>query len=416
MKLPSITATQLILNALRPDQTPASWESDRIGAAADWDDLAVRAIVLGLAPQLHWRMLEWGGAAPVPPRAAAKLSVTYRASQMRTASIYRQLGEALSACAGRGLRPVALKGVHLAARVYRDASLRPMNDIDLLFAPDELSTAESILESLGYGGKHKSAELGPGVTKHTSTFRRAGAAAHTPNPYLSGDAECTIEPHVSLEESWFGLKVDITPGVRERAIETRLDGHPCRVLADEDLLLHLCVHFCFHLIMGAPTMVQLCDLLAATVERTVGRTFQSALSGGLESPSLRRQIDWPVFVHRAIDCRAGPYTLAALTLAQKLLAAPIPESVCEQLASATPAPLRERIARLGLDDILRRTQQKPLTTISQRIGRGLNDRMEAARWAADWRSQMRVWQTALNVGSTDTGRMLLKMNNETMRQ
>src|SRR3989304_1227557 len=105
---------------------------------------------------------------------------------MRTASIFRQLGEALSACAGRGLWPVALKGVHLAARGYPSPALRPMNDIDLLFAPDELSTAESILESLGYSGKHKSAELGPGVTKHTSTFRRAGAGAATPNPYPSG--------------------------------------------------------------------------------------------------------------------------------------------------------------------------------------------------------------------------------------
>ena len=375
-------------------------------AQANWDDLAVRAIVLGLAPQLHWRTLEWGEAAPLPPRAAAKLSVTYQAGQARTAAVYKQLGEVLSACAEGGLRPIALKGVHLAARFYANPALRPMSDIDLLFAPDELSAAESILESLGYHGKYKSAVLGPGVTKHTSTFRLAGPEANTPNPYLSAAAaRIMIEPHVSLEESWFGLKVDITPGVRERAVETQLGGHSCRVLAAEDLLLHLCVHFCFHLIMGAPTLVQLCDLLAVAVERTVERTFQSA------APPPR-QIDWPVFIDRALARRAAPYALAALTTAHKLLAAPIPESVVEQLAFATPEPLRARIAHLGLADILRRTQQKPLRSIPQRIVRGFSDRLETARWAADRQSQMRVWQTALNVASTDTGRMLLKLNNE----
>jgi hypothetical protein len=261
-----------------------------------------------------------------------------------------------------------------------------MNDIDLLFTPDELPAAEMMLEALGYGGKHKSAELGPGVTKHTSTYRRTTALAATPNPYLSADADRTVEPHTSLEESWFGLKVDITPGMRDRAVEADLGGYIGRVLACEDLLLHLCVHFCFHLIMGAPSMVQLADLLAVT---------------------QAGDVDWPVFTDRAAAHRAAPFALAGVTLAHKLLGAPVPDTAISNLARATPRPLQDRISRLGLADILRRMQQKPLTTIRQRIRRGFSDRAETARWAPDWRSRWQVWLTALRIDRTDTGRMLL---------
>jgi hypothetical protein len=208
-----------------------------------------------------------------------------------------------------------------------------------------------------------------------------------PNPYLSSALDRTIEPHTSLEESWFGLKVDITPGMRERAITVELAGRPCRVLSREDLLLHVCVHFCFHLIMGAPSLVQLADMLTITQDGS---------------------IDWPLFVTRSKTHQASGYILAALTLAQKLVGAPIPVPVLADLGQFTPPVLRRRISQFDLGYVLRRTQQKPLTTMGQRIRRGISDRLEIARWAPDWRGRWHVWQTALQLDKTDTGRILLQ--------
>jgi hypothetical protein len=379
----ALAETRLIVEALRVNHTAEGWLAECAQAQVNWDNLAVRAIVLGLATQLHHRLTEWRVSA-LPPRTAAKLAVTYQMQAERSDAIFAQLGEVLAACAGRGLRPIALKGVHLAGLIYPEPALRPMNDIDLLFTPEELPAAEALLASLGYGARHKSAQVGPGVVKHTSTFKReADAQSLTPNPYLSTESERMIEPHTSLEESWFGLKVDITPGVCERALPTRLASQPCRVLANEDLLLHLCVHFCFHLIQGAPAMVQLADLKAVTA----------------------LPIDWRLFTDRACARRAAPYALAALTLAQKLLDAPV-ASALPALAPATPTHLRRRIDQLGLSDILQRTQQKPLRTLGERVRRGFSDRAETARWALDWRDRWRVWQTALRVENTDTGRLL----------
>jgi hypothetical protein len=381
------TTTRLILGALHPEQTAENWHADCVQQQVNWEDLTIRAIVFGLAPQLHYRLDSWPIA--IPPRTKAKLKVTYQAQAKRNEAIYEQLGEVLAACRTAQLKPIALKGIHLAAEYYPQPALRPMNDIDLLFKPEELPTAESLLSNLGYGGKHKSAELGPGVTKHTSTYRREGEAAQTPNPYLSPNAGRTVEPHLSLEESWFGLKVDITPGVWYRAKTAGLQGHPCLVLAPEDLLLHLCVHFIFHLIMGAPSMVQLADLLIVSQAGTV---------------------DWPTFTNRAQEQKAAPFALAALHLAAKLLKAPIPEKILTDLSQATSPPLRRYILNLDLDHILKRTQQKPLKTLMQRLQRGLKDRAETARWAETWPARWQVWRTMLAVGRTDTGQMLLGKN------
>lgn len=408
---PALLSTQLLLNVLHPTQTPRTWESERIRLNAAWDDLTVRAIVLGLAPQVHQRLTDWQ--LQPPPRAAAKLSVTYQASAKRSADIYRQLAEALAAFNQNGLTPIALKGVHLAAQVYIDPALRPMNDIDLLFPIEQLPQAESILETLGYGGKHKSADLGAGVTKHTATFRREAVTARstppgaTPNPYLSPEADRMIEPHGSLEESWFGLKVDITPGVRERALVVELAGQPCRVLATEDLLLHLCVHFCFHLIMGAPSMVQLADLLAVTIGQTHRSAPNEQTQRSTPTHPHSQTLDWPTFIVRAQATHSAPYALAALTLAQKLLGAPIPAETLEQLSQATPSALGQRITHLSLADVVKRTQQKPIATLRERLRRGFADRAETASWAADWRGRWQVWQTAFNIFATDTGQMLL---------
>jgi hypothetical protein len=389
----SYLETKLILSALRREQNAEAWQQECDQAKVNYDTLAVTAIVLGLAPQLHYALTKWN--VTLPPRAMAKLGATFQLHEKRNAAIYDQLGEVLKECAKRELKPIALKGVHLAARVYPHIALRPMNDIDLLFDAGDLSLAEEMLEELGYAGKHKSSELGPGVTKHTSTFKREDDHTATPNPYLSTQSERMIEPHVSLEESWFGLKVDVTGGVRERAVTENLNGYECLVLSRGDLLLHLCVHFCFHLIMGSPAMVQLTDLLALTSQ------------GG---------INWRVFVERAKQTESAHYAFAALKLAADLLHAPLTaeaaspdQNVLDDLARSIPRSLHHRLSQLNLNAVMKRTQQKPLRSIPQRIARGLSDRAQAASWAIGWGAWWRVWRSALNVARTDTGRQMIDL-------
>lgn len=348
----------------------------------DWDDLAIAAIALGLAPLVHVRTSGWS----LPAAAQAKLAVTYQATQRRNLAIAGQLSQLLAALDAAGIGAMPLKGGYLAFHVYPDPALRGMSDLDLLFRPADLPAAEAVLQSLGYLGKHKSADEGPGIVKHTSTYKRNSAeVAATPNPYLSTAGDRHVDPHGSLEESWFGLRVDVTPGVWQRSQPAELAGQPARVMAREDLLLHLSVHLVFHLLMAKPSLVQLYDI-------------------GLVSRELPP--DWPTLTARAGSVKATPFLYAALHLASTVFGAPVPAAVLDQLHDACPAALARRIQRMGLEEVMQQTQRPPLVTIPQRLARGVSDRRETARWAAGLSGQWAVWRTAIDVGRTDTGKLL----------
>jgi hypothetical protein len=376
-----MTMTDHLLGALRADADPRRWLDDAEASGIDWDDLAVTALALGLAPLLHHRLETWCVELP-ESRAQAKLSFARQAEAARHAARRVQLAEILPRLPAI---PIVLKGAYLAEAVYPAPGLRPMNDIDLLFQPADLAAVAAALAGLGYGGKEKSPEVGPGITKHTSTFRR-GAGAATPNPYVSAGASHMIEPHRSLEESWFGLRCDVTPGVWERSQPIEIAGQPARALSAADTLVHLCVHFTYHLIMGAPAFVQLADI--------------GVYLG-------RASVDWEDVVARARQLRAAGYVYAALRLACGALAAPVPGESLRALGEAAPRRVRAAADRLSPAAVLRRTQQPPLRRLRQRLLRGLADRAETAAWAHSPSEWLRVWWTLVDFTRTDTWRLLV---------
>ena len=57
MTTSSHVAVQAILSALNPAQSAENYKKET--AHLNWDDVAIRAIVLGLAPQLYHRISAW---------------------------------------------------------------------------------------------------------------------------------------------------------------------------------------------------------------------------------------------------------------------------------------------------------------------------------------------------------------------
>jgi hypothetical protein len=376
-----MTTIEVIVNYIG-QQSP-----DEVPDTLDWDEVVVTAIVLGLGPLLHEALAQVDTG--ISPLAKAKLAVTRKAQAARNKGIAQQLQQLLAAFAGQSVEALVLKGALLAPTVYPEAALRPMNDIDLLFHPDDLPRVERVLESLGYEGKHKAAGQGPGVTKHLSTYRRRGEEGATPNPYLSAEGDRMVEPHASLEESWFGLKINITPGIWQRALPVTLHDQPAYRLSNEDQLLHLAVHAVFHFIMGALVFLQLYDI--CRVVKVWGLS-----------------IDWEKLLLLSEQAGAQVFLYAGLYWSQQLYQAAIPETTLTTLAKQCPAYLLDYIHAFDAARILRQTQQPPLTTLPQRLRRGLQDRGEAARWAGSPMAKWKVWQTALAFHKTDTAAMLKK--------
>jgi hypothetical protein len=386
MTASSTSAIEPVINLLSFRPLPAKVTAL---TADDWETTVVTALALGLGPLLH-HSLSQQTEVNLPPMAMAKLAVTRQAHAKRNQAIAAQLAEILEACALHGIEGIVLKGALLAPTMYDDPALRPMNDIDLLFHPEDLSCVAAMLAALGYRGKYKSADRGPGVTKHLSTYRRDGHQGATPNPYLSAGGERTVEPHHSLEESWFGLKVDITPGIWQRAVPVTLQGQPAYRLSTADMLLHLAVHATFHVIMGRAVFLQLYDL-------------------GQVLKTWPAEVDWDNLLALAREAEAEPFLYAALYWTKDLYHAPVPPEPLQKLEKICAPPLVTYIQSLNARQIFERTQQPPLVTLGQRLKRGVQDRWETARWAGSWGEKWRVWQTVLAIHKTDTAALLPKL-------
>lgn len=193
----------------------------------DWDGLLAQAVRHGLCPQLHERLLaramEWE-----VPRAALLCSFAALASQRGVVErTGHELARVLRALRTAGLRPVLLKGAHLAYAVYDDPVERTMSDFDLLLREDELDRAERCLAREGYragaGGDHGEAH------QH-----------HHRLPLLR-DGCHPVELHWTLAPPDRGAAIDLD-GLFARARPLRAAGEPADGLAPEDLLLHLALH------------------------------------------------------------------------------------------------------------------------------------------------------------------------------
>ncbi|MCW5859339.1 MAG: nucleotidyltransferase family protein, partial [Caldilineales bacterium] len=269
---------------------------------------------------------------------------------------------------------------------------------DVLVRPANFPRLQTVLAQLGYSGKHTDPERGPGIVKHEWTYKTAGAtpataATSTANPYLFADDSFHLEPHTSLTESWFGLRLELGDDIWDRAVAWELEGVPALALHPADCLLHVAAHLIFHLLMGKPALIQLYDLR---------RLLEAFPDLAFDRPSAGH----PGLYTRAQTTGASAHLYGALRLAQAAYAAPVPAAWLQRLAADLPPGQRSRAEALDLPSLWRLTQKAPLTTIGQRLRRGLNDRALAAGWARDRREAWRVWRSGVAFHRTDTAALL----------
>ena len=136
---------------------------------------------------------------------------------------------------------IVLKGACLAETIYGNIALRSMGDVDLLVRREDMARVVQILGNLGYSaGYDYRIEDELAVNHHL--------------PPMKGPRQLTIEVH------WTIVDAPHFAALEEKEIaktwETRKGCGYCAgasvfMLAPEDLVLHLCVHF---------TMQHLCDI------------------------------------------------------------------------------------------------------------------------------------------------------------
>src|SRR5208337_508039 len=103
-----------------------------------------------LTPLIYMQLLQRNQHQKLPPAFLRELSQDY-ASALKTAARQEQAaGQVIKSFHQAGIDFLLLKGADLRIRLYGDASLRPMSDLDLLISPRDISRVRSLLENLGF--------------------------------------------------------------------------------------------------------------------------------------------------------------------------------------------------------------------------------------------------------------------------
>ena len=262
-----------------------------------WDDTFALALQHNVAPLLQRALRVSGTYAEVPGHVRKRLDEERHVTALANLRNYGEFRRIARALREQGIPVIALKGLHLAELVYRDISLRPMGDLDILVPHSQVEHAVATLQTLEYeSDKDLSSEYDIGLT-----HRRLGILVDV-HWTLGTQTENYTPP---IEDIW------------RSAEPARLGDADAQVMSPEFLLLYVCAHLaCHHLF--AFDLRGLCDI--AEIVRAY--------------PAL----DWAAVADESRRHGWGRGVAAALRLAHDHLGAAVPTDALAAIGADTLDP------------------------------------------------------------------------------
>ena len=266
-------------------------------APLDWHRVLQLARVHRVSP-LVWRGITGTSFAGVPLAVRSELAGDHEAASMRNLVNLGELRRLTGALEAAGIPTIALKGAALLDRVYDDVGLRPMVDLDLLVRANDIARAEEVVLGFGYTSRR------PGDTAFGLGTRHG--EKYTFPELVRTDGLVRVDLHHDLLPDH---TLDVA-GVWTRALPTE---RAFRVPSDEDLVLHLALHF-----------------FRDRVRRSDGSIGQLA---DIAWTVARLEPDWDEIVGRARGDGVAGRLYLALDAGERVLPSGVPR---ETLASLRP--------------------------------------------------------------------------------
>ncbi len=192
-----------------------------------WHGLEAQAEYHSVAPLLYQIIQQYG--IKIPGEHLQKIKALVLRHRRANVIRFSCLREIALLFADNDIDLIALKGAALAHLLYEDPSLRPMNDMDLLVAPEKADTAAALLVRLGYQMPH-------GLHRFN----------HRPHhlPMLQKKVQgltVTIELHRDTmhRDSPKSMTMD---DLTESPQTFTCNNTPIRAMGHRDMLYHLCRH------------------------------------------------------------------------------------------------------------------------------------------------------------------------------
>jgi len=282
---------------------------------AEWQQLVELARSHGVIPLLYSRLKSLHSEGGIAAEIFSQLHNEYLKSGGRNTLLYNGLAEILQAFTDAGIPVIVIKGAYLAENVYKDISLRPMQDIDILLRKDDLQQGEKTLKKLGYSAYR---DFLPGVDtddyQHLLPMRRGNAAP--------------VEVLWYLGHPGAPFQLDLE-GIWQRARICRVGSHDALTLCPEDLLLYLCIH-CSYQHNFEVGLLHLYDIKKILLH-------------------FGDEIDWDTIIMRASEWGCRRCVFLTLHLVEELFGVTLPAKIAQSIAAEGMDP---QVAAAAYDQII----------------------------------------------------------------
>lgn len=292
------SSARTLQGLLRPASEPAAAIPARDLPLQAWEDVLGLALRHGVAPLLLRALEASGVLAECPDHVRTRLEQERRATALDNLRKYGQFRRIAQVLQAQGIPVIALKGMHLAELVYRDISLRPMSDVDILVSHPDLKRTIATLQTLEYGFDSDMA----GAADAMFDSKCNVGLAHR-------RLDIWLEVHWTLSEPLDPYSAPLED-IWHSAMPARLGDAEAMVMSPEFLLLHVCAHLaCNHVFRFS--VRALCDI--AEIVRAY--------------PAL----DWTIVTDQGRRHGWGRGVAVALKLARDYLGVAIPTNVLTRL-------------------------------------------------------------------------------------
>lgn len=283
---------ELILGILRAESDGRCKEYLESLSEENWGGIIRQSLRHCIAPLLYHRLMTNFRGVCVPDGVMSRLKVVNLYCTARNIRFYHEIDRLLKSL-GDSVPVLLLKGVHLAAFVYRDISLRSMVDLDILVRKADLHVVARTMRKLGYTRSMEDPDH-PFHVAYMDSTKTVNLEIHW--DICSEPAPPTV---LDIEELWRDSRLEV------------LKGNQIRVLRPEHLLLHICLHDAVQhsYFFGLKTF---CDI-DAIIRR------------------YREEIDWDMVVSCARQWSITKSSYLTLLLARELMDVNVPERVLAAL-------------------------------------------------------------------------------------
>lgn len=267
----------------------------------DWQNVLAVAGQNQITSLFYHKLLQAGGERLVPDNILQELRKNYYAINYQNSCYFNELKNILLLFDSAMVEVVVLKGAALIGKIWKNAALRPMADIDVLIKKHDIIRAEKLMFNSGYIAREKSYRTKEWYRKYH----------HHLVPFYNPENGIITEIHTNIFPPDKSIQLDMNK-LWTNAEPAKIADIDAKILCLEDIFIHLCLHlFVGTSVGGIKNLSDIAQTLKCFGER----------------------IDWEIIENYAIEVGITDYIYYALYTVNVLLCAEIDDQFLTRLKS-----------------------------------------------------------------------------------